>query len=233
MPRKPQPQIKAWSYSRYFDYSTCPFKAKLKYVDRIKEPGSPAMERGSKIHKLAEEYTIGKIPVNSLPKELGLFEDEFRALRKRAKSRAKNSTFAVEQQWGFTDKWVPTGWFGYDTWCRVVLDVVYYDHRSKTVTVIDHKTGKVRDNHKEQLSLYVLAALIKFPEATTVIAQMWYLDQGEIMSVNYTRDEYEGLIEKWNRLTLPMLSDREFLPTANYLCGWCFFSKAKNGPCKF
>ena len=29
------PRMKAWSYSRFKDYTTCPFKAKLKHIDGL------------------------------------------------------------------------------------------------------------------------------------------------------------------------------------------------------
>ena len=57
----PIKQITSWSFSRYSDYKLCPLKARLKHVDKHKEPQNDAMARGQAIHKLAEDYTKGSI----------------------------------------------------------------------------------------------------------------------------------------------------------------------------
>ena len=46
--------VTAWSYSRYADYTQCPLKFKLKHIQRLPTKGSPAMDRGSAIHKEGE-----------------------------------------------------------------------------------------------------------------------------------------------------------------------------------
>jgi RecB family exonuclease len=69
----PQPKkITSWSFTRYNTYSQCPAKAKFKFIDKLKEPDSPQMQRGTDIHKLAENYVKGEIV--RLPKELVLFK---------------------------------------------------------------------------------------------------------------------------------------------------------------
>ena len=54
-----------WSYSRLTTWEQCPLKAKLKYIDGLKEPGSPAMDRGTAIHKDAEEQGSDGQPYSS------------------------------------------------------------------------------------------------------------------------------------------------------------------------
>src|SRR3546814_12779240 len=48
-------QIKYWSFSLYNTHKQCPLKAKLNAVDKIKEPGNDAMQRGNDVHKLCED----------------------------------------------------------------------------------------------------------------------------------------------------------------------------------
>ena len=72
IPIKP---LTSWSFSRYQDYKSCPAKAKYKHIDKLKEPPSPAMERGAAIHNLCEQYVRGTLA--KLPPELKLFKDEF------------------------------------------------------------------------------------------------------------------------------------------------------------
>ena len=60
--------IHQWSYSRLSCFEKCPKQAEFKFVKRIKEPGSPAMDRGKDMHKLCEEYIRGHF--DEIPKEL-------------------------------------------------------------------------------------------------------------------------------------------------------------------
>ena len=104
--------VKAWSYSRLADYEQCPAKFKYKHIDRLPDPGSAAMQRGSDIHKAGENFLKGK---GKLTPEYKYFKKEMAEL--------KQLSPLVEQQWGFTANWEQTGWFGNDTWLRIVCDV--------------------------------------------------------------------------------------------------------------
>lgn len=226
-PAKPYfPPLKAWSYSRYSDYKRCPFLFAHKHLLGMKDPNpGPAMLRGRTIHKLAETYLIApRRP--KLPPELRNFADEFAHLRHL------NPT--VEQQWGFTKDWRPTGWFGEDTFARVVLDVaVLYD--DDTALVIDHKTGRKYETNEDQMQLFGLATFKKFPNLVEVSTRLWYLDQDEDNEVEriYKASEMPAIERDWNRAIRPMFNDRKFPPRPNDKCRWCFLSKAKGGPCKF
>ena len=214
--------IDAWSYSRLTDWELCPLKAKLKHVDRMKEPGSAAMERGSLIHKLAEDYANGA--VKKLPPELLKFEKEFALLKKL------NPT--CEEQWAFTREWGFTGWFD-GPWLRVKIDAFCTDKKVETMRVIDHKTGKVKEDHEDQLSLYATASFSKYPSLQTVTSELWYLDDGQKKELDFTRDQLPELKEFWEGRVRPMFEDRRFPANPNRLCQWCFFRKSNGGPCKF
>ena len=89
-------RVTAWSYSRYALYELCPLKFKLKHIDKIPEPGSPAMERGDRIHKGVAAYVTGasqEAPQDAVahPFPAKLIE-ELRGFPDKV----------VEQQWGFT-----------------------------------------------------------------------------------------------------------------------------------
>src|SRR5262245_51001335 len=132
--------ITAWSYSRLSLWEQCPLAFKLKHIDKVKEEQSPAMARGDKIHKSAASYITGQ---SALSPELGKFNVLLTELQ-----RMPPDVKVVEQQWGFTKNWRATGWFGSDTWLRVILDaaVVYPDG---TADVIDHKTGKQYETNRD------------------------------------------------------------------------------------
>ena len=46
----------AWSYTRLSDFEACPYRFKLKYIDKKSEAPSPAAERGTLIHKQYEDF---------------------------------------------------------------------------------------------------------------------------------------------------------------------------------
>lgn len=216
--------ITTWSYSRWGVYKQCPFKAKLKFIDKLEEPGSPAMDRGTAIHKMAEDFVTVK-PCPKLPTELAFYGAELRLARK--------SKPIVEQEWGFTRTWEPTGWSEKDTWLRAKCDLIFTP-KGGPLTIVDHKTGKRYDDHAEQLSLYALLGFIKFPEVPAIKAEIWYLDQGKpTLEINYTREDERFLRHKWEENVRPMFNDTMFAPKPGYYCRWCFFRKGNGGPCEF
>ena len=227
MPKKRVLQFEAWSYSRLTDYERCAKMAWFKYLDpnRPKFVPNKAMQRGTEIHTKAEKYAIGTL--KRLPKELELFEEEFKALRKI------KSKLSVEEQLALTSGWSPSDWFGPDTWLRVKMDLMY-PPKVNRLKMVDHKTGKVRPENEKQCDLYATAGFALFPNVTHIEAELWYLDWGEIVALDYTRkDDFENLKKYWVKRTKKMLADKTFKENPGNACTWCDFSKSKGGPCKF
>lgn len=230
--------ITAWSYSRYADYKQCPLRFKLKYLDKVPMAASPAMDRGSQVHKLGELYLTAPKRPKAVPSEYAHFAEEMEQLH--------GLRPLVEQQWGFTREWTPTGWFGRDTWLRIVCDVVVkYD--DNTVDLIDFKTGRKYDTNEEQVELFSSGAFMKWPEVEIVQTRLWYVDQPSDNEVlrTYARDDgvtdddgkklksFSEIRREWEAKVVPMFKDKRFAPTPNDKCRWCDFSKSKGGPCKY
>lgn len=221
--------VTAWSYSRYADYKQCPFRFKLKYLDKMPTAGSPAMERGNTIHKMAEDY-VKSSRKPKLPAELKTVAAEI--------EHCRAAGAIAEMPWGFRADWSWTGradWFGHDVWFRMKADVaVSYD--DNTGLVGDWKTGRKYFENEDQIELFGAVAMRRFPEWSEVDVRLWYTDQpaddNEIQRV-YTRREGELILKKWEKRALPMFKDKKWAPTPNDKCKWCDFSKAKGGPCKF
>ena len=72
--------VPSWSYSALKVYETCPYRSYIQKVKKVYEDAGPAAERGSRIHKLAEDYVQTKI--DELPDELKKFAAQFEDLRK-------------------------------------------------------------------------------------------------------------------------------------------------------
>jgi CRISPR/Cas system-associated exonuclease Cas4 (RecB family) len=232
-------KITGWSFSRYNTYRQCPQLAKYKFIDKLAEPSSPALERGTEIHKLAEDYIKGKI--RNIPKELKLFDSIFKFLKGEFKK--KIAVIMVEDQWIFKSDYTMTVWNDWaGAWLRVKLDVAHNEDKNETMVVTDWKTGKYRPDEMEayimQLELYALTALIKYPYLKKVRPRLVYLDTGDTYPpagevIEYTQADVPKLKKLWEKRVKPMLNDVRFKPTPSDKCRWCFFSKEKNGPCKF
>lgn len=218
--------LTAWSFSRWKTYNTCPAQAKFRYVDKVPEPSSDAMDRGTEVHTQIAQYLRGDIegPIPGWT----YFESLFRQLR------ALNPL--VEQEWGYNSKWGITGWFGSDTWFRSKLDtaVLYEDF---TADVVDFKTGKPRpDETALQAELYALSVFARYAVATHVTVRFWYLDleqAGKEVVYRFSKAMVPALLDKWTKRGEKMLNDTIMAPIPGQHCKWCPFAKSTGGPCKY
>lgn len=238
---KPIKKITSWSFSRWLDYQLCALKAKFKILDKLKEPSSPQMARGTEIHGIAEKYIKGEIPAK-MPPELKNFSELFKTLRDQFKKRL--DSMCVEDQWAFDKDWNPCRWDDWDNcWVRIKLDCAYMwedDNEDYVLDVIDWKTGQNRPEKTEeylmQLELYALAALVLHPHIKKVRPSLKFLDGGETEPkelVIYTQADIPRLKKLWERRVKAMMNDTSFAPRPNDKCRWCHFRKANGGPCQY
>lgn len=215
--------ITAWSFSRLELYEQCPAKFKYRHIDKLPEPAHPAMARGAEIHKEAESYlkrdTLLPAPT------LMSFGAMFAELREHSPM--------VEQQWAFTEKWKPTGWFAKDCWVRVIPDAAVLYEDDEAALVIDFKTGKKHGENADQMELFALAAFSMFPMVKEVETRLWYLDAGEEVTETYANEGLAEAKQEWADRVAPLFNDEEFLPRPNFKCKWCAYSRAEGGPCKW
>lgn len=228
------PEVTAWSFTRYSDYGKCPHFFMLKHLKKTPEPPSPPLERGAAIHKLAEDYTLGKL--RKLPEELALFEEEFAALKKQKYK-------IVEQSWTFDRNWNIVPWNDWkNAWVRIKMDAAYKLPELKVIVPIDHKTGKCRDEehakYSEQLDLYATGALTHEPDVEIASPRLWYLDHGIIWpdpsetELEYSCKELKDLQKRWEKKVIPLFKDRSFQPTPSaQTCRFCHYRKSNGGPC--
>lgn len=236
-------KITAWSFSRWKDYEQCPAKAKYKHVLRMKEPSSPAMERGTAIHKMCEDYINGVL--EHLPEELKKFEDSMNYLRtlkleNDALDLILTPVIGLEDSWTFKEDWTVTTWNDWiSAWLRVKIDLNFSVEKG-VLRIIDWKTGQYREDevgqYMLQLELYALAALLTMPDIHTVIPKLAFIDHGVVHPIEdkkWVRDQLGSIKKSWLSRIAPMMNDTSFLPKPNSKCKWCCFSKTKGGPCKY
>ena len=165
-------------------YEACKYRAWLQFGERVPDPSpKTAMERGNLVHQMAEDFVRGKRP--DLPVELKKFETEFTALRREFVA----GKVSLEGEWAFDSEWNMVDWMDKLVWVRVKADSVTWLTKHH-VLVVDYKTGKRFGNevkHGEQMQLYLLSILLRYPEVELVTVELWYTDLDELVPATFTR----------------------------------------------
>lgn len=229
-------KITSWSFSRWSTYENCPAKARFLYIDKLKEPGSAAMDRGTELHKQCEDFLKGV--KKTVSKDTKLIANVLKDFKKRGA--------LAEADFTFKQDWSPTRWDDWNgAWCRIKADVTIapvIDSDEPTAEVHDFKTGgkqKLENNDFEeyytQLELYGLAGLLTFPTAQRVKSSLVFIDFGKIIESPEVlkRGDEKKLMKKWEIRTKRMLNDTTFKPKPGNACRWCNFRKSNGGPCQF
>lgn len=230
-------KIMSWSISRLRDYRDCPRKAKYKHVDKMKDGGSAAMDRGAEIHTQAEMFVAGR--VQELSPDLVKVKPLLEGLRKKFQA----GQVFVEQELAFNPKWQPTSWFNMSgpmmAWVRIKMDLIEMVPKESMAIITDWKTGKYKPDgdYAEQLNLYAVGALLKRPELKKAVGQLIFTDHGaepvRDPEGTLTRAQLPLALKKWEAETKQMLNDTAFKPKPGRQCSWCPFSRNKGGPCEF
>lgn len=211
-----------WGYSKLETFEKCPQKFKFQFIDKLPQPGSAAMERGSKMHESIESYLNGW--VKELIPACRSFQQAIDAL--------KDEEFKAEQALGLDKNWVVLpDWFHKSTWLRSKADAMYV--HEDILVVIDFKSGKYRVPSTDQVELYAIVGGALYPEVTQVTAEYWYLDTGEVYSRVYTQAELLELRKKFEKRVVPMYSNTNWAPQPSMECRWCPYSKTKGGKCMY
>lgn len=220
--------IKNWSFSSLMVFESCKYRARLERVDRIPDnTPRPNADRGSQIHQEAEDYVRGKAPFTH---NLRFFQDDFNALKRHYDA----GRVVCEEEWGFDSNWSPAEWKS--AWLRLKCDaVVHLD--STHLAVIDYKTGKRFGNeikHAEQLQLYALCSLLRYPEVEQVTCELWYLDQNELASFVMKRKQLSRYLQLFDKRGVAMTTETQFKPNPNIIsCKYCPYGPDRQGDCKF
>lgn len=221
----------SWTVSKLNGYNECPAKAKYKNIDKLPEPSSPALARGTEIHGHAEQYITGR--EKKLVEELSnpVIKKMLNALRKDYKLKKVR----VEMELAFTKDWKVCHWLAKDVYVRFKIDCVHWKGEKK-VHVIDWKTGRFKpsEEYQEQLHAYCVALLSSglAEEATSALV---FTDSGDIVKsdTTLTMADLPAAQQKWDKKALPMLSDSVHAPRPGNACRWCPYSTNRGGPCEF
>jgi hypothetical protein len=169
MSDKPFPFYKpfSWSFSKLKNFETCPAKHyAVDLTKKFKEPLSPQLEEGNRVHKAFAER-IGKgVP---LPPELSYLEGWMERALKIPGTRL------VEQQMAITATFEPCAWFGDRAWYRSISDLLIL--RPRTAHSVDYKTGRMKPD-SQQLALNAACIFAHHKDIQAVRTEYWWLQEG-------------------------------------------------------
>lgn len=217
----------AWSISRLQAYENCPLQAKEKFITKsIATDDSPAMKRGKDIHDSLKDFLLGSAA--------GVMRDAlvFPRVEQVISEISQFPDKVVEQQWGFTANWQPTGWFGKDTWFRSILDVglLYEDN---TCEAVDWKTGKKYGSNMDQMKSQAVAMFGRYRMMTHCTVRLVYVDSGEEEIAEIRKDEAPSIRADFEKRVAKMFSDTIFAPRPNSKCRFCPLARSNQGKCAF
>lgn len=222
--------ISSWSFSRLAVFEQCAYRARLQWLDKVPDTTpKPAADRGTTIHSEAEDYV--KDPADSnLPPSLRKFRPDFESLR----TRYREGLVLLEGEWGFDREWRPVDWRA--AWLRLKCDAVI-KLSDTALAVVDFKTGSRFGNevkHLDQLMLYAVTALLRYPQIEHVTVEDWYLDQDERSAHSMTRKQMGRHLPVFDKRGRAMTTETRFKPNPNlFTCKYCPYSPDKQGDCKF
>jgi len=240
---------RSFSYSSASLFKQCPRRWKHKYIDKLPDPTGEAALVGTFAHDVLEQLceqepalrteakakeiagkNWTKFAENTDFKKLELDEESQRAFRWKTweaiqglwhlEDPTKVAVEATEQKLSTSLSGVP--FFG-------IVDRL--DRNKDGLTVVDYKTGKVRNDNIDQVLLYSAAVTSQTGEQPSK-ARLLYLGNKEINPRIIETDVSEDLIDKvvedlsdtWKKLNADLDSE-EFEPIPTPLCGWCSFIK--------
>lgn len=218
-----------WSFSSLMNFETCPMRFKLKQIDRLPElprPPDNPMERGNRIHKRLELFVQGEGPMDHEARAIDAFLDALNDLRElyALGIAITEDDWLFNRDWEQCDKTSP--------WLWAKLDFCVQDKPRSTVIVGDYKSGKSAYKaveHVQQLQLYAAVAALMYEWADTIIAELWYVDEGHVKQLEFTREEALRLVGRFQVRADKIYEEKLWKPNPNVMsCKYCAYGP-RNG----
>ena len=231
-----------WSFSQWETYHQCPAKWKFRYRMRLPGlPAGPAAARGTECHKRVDNYVMGLddrvevlmqgrdthhdgyVPATISPKYLPVIN---------AFKHHENGDVGAEKKLGLDVDWKP---HPPTSPCASVIGVLdaYRFTNDGILHIGEWKTGKPKDTHSEQRSLYALFGLTHWLPKEVYVTTYYLENTADPVRLKATPEAEGRLIDKWQGRVDTMRGDSMCAPRPGFYCKWCDYSKAKGGPCEF
>lgn len=209
------------SYSSIKTFKECPAKYAYSYIAKIPMVTTGAMDRGTRLHKLCEDYLMDKGPEVACPydiRRIGL-----RIYNLRTHGAKAEETWLLDRNWEPTDN--PD-----EAKIKAIVDVHWLD--KDVLRLHDYKSGRPYADHDDQLELYSLIGLRRFPAVRRVESSALYIDSGaEGSQRSILREMFPHYAKRWVEVIGRLDDEVRFEPTAGNHCGRCAYRSSAGGPC--
>lgn len=242
-------EMRPMSLSKLNVYKACPKQYFYKHLENRTQGESAAMARGLVIHEALENRVKRAAAEGSM------------ALKEGDQATAKIQWFLDELADMTFDLVIPEQAIAYNPYTLEIVDwsskgpVVRAKLDMMCTTpsvpglllVFDWKTGRLYDKHTEEREFYAavcaLMAESQGVQFDRVAAAYVYIDQGTVNPFNYmdpksssswSREDILAKLRAWSDVMIASGTATRFPYTPGQpQCGWCDYSKSKNGPCMF
>lgn len=208
----------AWSHSALDKFTSCPKQFyEENVIKRWPYVTSAEMQWGKDVHKHFEHYLLYRTP---LPVDLVThqeFLDRFLALP---------GELAGEERIALDTNLRACAYFAKDVqvWYRGQVDARKRDRASGTSHILDHKTGKVKNDYT-QLKSFAMYEFLTQPQIHTVTAEYYWTQIKGANGETYHREQLPDIIRFFAAKLHPFADaflTNTWTPRQSGLCnGWC------------
>lgn len=219
-----------FSYSKLDTYNGCPRRFKLKYIDKLTEPTSEALERGKAVHAALADYAQYCLS-NGLQTDLQFLRefpgnDEVREILETFAEThiIEPGDYTFEDMWKLSMDPHPWTWWGVidllkDEGERLIITDFKTDHQIRSQTDIERDT---------QIRYYAWMASKKFPRATEFVCGIDFVRHGVLRQTTYTIDDIPAIEKQIVDRIQEVEADRKFQATPGAHCSYCSWTAECN-----
>ena len=205
-----------FSHSALSLYRTCPRAFKYSYIDKVKVNRSPALKKGSNIHKILEKYPEN-VELNNF-NESSIVNEFFNSdLGNSIKNVLLNKKTKREFKFGLTKTFENANF--YNSFFHGIIDLIYVDNG--TLNLCDYKTGKYHENQDfSQLLSY--AIFFKKFEGNIKIRYI-YVEHNKENALDVSKSDIQNAETQIIKTSDIIMQDKTFERKCSSACNWCLY----------
>ena len=229
-----------YSHSKLDVYRQCPYRFKLKYIDKVVIPKTEnlALYRGSYIHERIENY------YNEITFETNeIFTDKHKAICDDIITDFQESDLGKfyynrdnevhEKEFGFKlvdGKLTSCSYDDKDAWLRGKIDYLFIE--DNILYIVDWKSGDSKVDSEyftdDQMITYVIWAFLTYPNIDTVYTSFVYVEHLNERKNMYKREDFTKYVKRLYTDTKHCETDTKLDKDTGPLCEWCDYKKNKH-----
>lgn len=216
---------RAWSHTQLANFENCPRQYEACTIQkRFPFQETAETKWGKEVHTAFEHYLLNNRPLTA---DLQVHAEFLNAFRDQPGELAGEERIALDtnlQACGYFDKKV-------EVWYRGQVDARKRDRARGFSHLLDHKTGKVKNDYT-QLKSFAMWEFLTQPDIHTVRADYYWTQIKGTNGETYHREQLPELLrffaEKLHRWADAHISET-FPPRRSGLCaGWCPVTDCEN-----